>query len=245
MKRSLRIVKRGLMMEDMELLLVGRMDTFAPWVERFARMVYYRRYGAKLNTFCRELLTLWSRNYGVISCVGINTPESGEIFLEQYLDRPVEEEVSRVTVGCVKRDEIVEVGTMAVYEGGLCRLMMAGLVGLLVEQNKRFIVCTAVKTLRNTFNRLSIPYLALAKATPERLKSGVGDWGSYYNASPEVILIDLMQCWKQIDRVLKNLNNHLSPDMAELMKEMFVKGISLVKNGNAHTEGLRCSYGGL
>lgn len=244
MKNRLMTGLGNISVKELRLDMVKKEDVLMPLVQGFARRVYRKRYGANLNTFCKELLTLISNRYGVLSCVGINTHESGRFFLEQYLDRPVEEEISGCIGEDIKREEIVEVGTMAVLQGGLCRLMMAGLAGYLTQNGKRFIVCTAVQSISNTFSNFKIPFYTIKKADRDRLKEGAADWGNYYDSQPNVIFIDLKMCLKEIENVLGNVDMGLSDDMSILIKDMFIRGMNLAEvEGYEKEEALKCSCG--
>jgi len=214
--------------QDLRVALVDERSESREAVEGFASKIYRRFYGAELNTFCRELLAITSGPKGILSCVGINTPESGELFLEQYLDAPAEIEISRITGTPVSRKEIVEVGTLAVRSRGFCRLMMAVLAGHLSERRKRFFVFTAVRTLRNTFERLGISFIPIAKALPDRFQNSQ-DWGSYYDASPKVGFVDIADCMGQINRILKNTDQSHPEELASLLNTMFLEGM-LLKN---------------
>jgi hypothetical protein len=149
--------------------------------------------------------------------------------LEQYLDGPVEEAVSTALGAKCRRDSIVEVSTLATVSSGLCRFVMAALTGFIMGQRKRFIVFTAVKTLRNTLSQLGIPYRALARATAERLADKGAGWGTYYEASPEVIVIDIEEARANVTRLLDNVGGANSDVVASIMSKLFFKAIFLQK----------------
>ncbi len=211
---------------DLDLVLVDKAHGLRRDVEEFACRVYRRAYGADLKTFSNELLTIVSVTKGIISCVGINTPESGELFLEQYLDSPAEEEISRMTGMPVDRKDVVEIGTLAVRSRGLCRLAMSALTGLLLGRKKRFFAFTAVRTLRNTLERLEVPFTRIVEADPGRVANSA-EWGSYYEASPEVIFVDVEECMWQVEKVLQNTGCGLPGEMVDLMCRMLLRGLLL------------------
>ncbi|MEE9615222.1 MAG: thermostable hemolysin [Thermodesulfobacteriota bacterium] len=213
-------------LKDLSLSLMGEGHGERDKVEGFAARVYRKMYGAELRTFCRDLLTLSVNKGETITCIGVNTPESGPFFLEQYLDSPVEEEISRLIGERVNREEIAEVGTMAVRSRGLCRIMMAGLTGYLMSRQKRFVVFTAVKVLRNTLERLGVPFVTVARAVPERVRDN-SSWGSYYDASPEVVVIDMERCLTHMEKALDGVGYKARNEAARMMNDMFFKGLLL------------------
>jgi hypothetical protein len=211
---------------DLKVVLADEGSESREFVESFAAKVYRRFYGMELKTFCREILAIKSGSTGLLSCIGINTPESGELFLEQYLDAPVEVEISSITGASVNREEIVEVGTLAVRSRGFCRLMMAVLAGYLLQRRKRYFIFTAVKALRNTFEHLGISFIPITKALPERFQNS-HEWGSYYDASPEVGFVDLAESLRQIKKILKNTDQGHSEELGTLLNTMFLEGMLL------------------
>ena len=113
---------------------------------------------------------------------------------------------------------------MAVHPKGLCRLMMAALAGVVATRGKRYIVFTAVKSLQNTLTGLKIPFTVLADADPLLVGEGITDWGRYYESSPRVIVLDLLQGWARVGEILDNADGDSAPDMARVMSELFTEG---------------------
>ncbi len=214
-------------LDGLSLSLVGEDGEGRKAVERFAHRVYAKQYGADIKVFSRDLLTLNSTEDGFLSCIGINTTESGSLFFEKYLDRPAEDEISIKTGLKAVRDEIVEIGTLAVHPRGLCQLMMAGLAGLVTAREKRFMVFTAVKSLQNTLRRLGIDYTVLADADPSRLSGDAGEWGRYYEASPKIIVLDLHKSRLRLGELLNNRDGLATEQWARLIYRLFVEGFNM------------------
>ncbi len=214
-------------LDSLSLSLVGLDGEGRKDAERFAHRVYAKQYGADIKVYSRELLTLNSTEDGFLSCVGINTTESGGLFFEKYLDRPAEEEISIKTGLKAARDEIAEIGTLAVHPRGLCQLMMAGLTGIITAREKRFMVFTAVKSLQNTLRRLGVDYTVLADADPFRLSGDTGEWGRYYEASPKVIVVDLHKSRLRLGELLNSREGLATEQWARLIYRLFVDGFNL------------------
>lgn len=227
--------------EDLDVVLVNRLHPLRFRAEEFAASVYAYVYGADLRTFSRELLVLMSRQRGILGCIGINTAESGGFFLERYLDHRVEAELSKRLNMPVKREEVVEIGTLALSHRGFCRLVMAALAGFLLARDKRFFVFTAVKTLRNTLTHLNVPFETIAEAKAERA-GNKDEWGSYYEAMPEVIAVDMKACLPGMERLIATVGllpkgvSGATPQMTALMSKLFLDGL-LIENVYNRAEG--------
>ena len=212
---------------EYELEVVGRTDDARGEVEAFARASYRKVYGAELNAFCTELLVLRDSSGNIASCVGINMGSAGRLFLEQYLDGSVEQEISSRLKKPVDRSKIAEVGTLATGHKGLCRLTIIGLAGLLKSRGIEHVVITGVKSVRNALGHLGVPVYHLAYATADRLEGDAGQWGSYYDASPEVVFMDMNLVCKGIGRAICQLNNEMTGALAMTMKGVLTRGIAL------------------
>lgn len=212
--------------EELDLELVNKEHEARGEVEAFARRCYRRAYGSDINTFARELIVLKSADRRILSCVGVNPAGSGSFFLEQYLDSPIEQEISRIVGRPVDRSRVAEIGTLATGERGLCRLTMIGLAGMLKSRGIRYIAFTGTKGVRNTLESLGIPLHYLGRATPERLKGDAGEWGDYYSAEPEVVFLDVNIGCRRIERAAREINR-IPVALALLMKAVLAKGVSL------------------
>ena len=208
------------------LTLVGKFDIMRPIVERFAHRAYNDTYGANIKSYSNEFLTLYSRDKGVLSCLGINDTSIKPLFLEQYLDGPVEVLLEKITGKRVNRESIVEVGTLAVTSQGMCRLMMSALAGLMAGRGKSYLVFTAVRTIRNTLRRLGVPFTIISKASKTKLTNSTNDWGRYYKSDPEVIVVDLNVSWGLVNQVLDNLKRD-ETDLSDLMRDFYHRGAAL------------------
>lgn len=212
---------------EYELELVGRTDNARGEAEEFARASYRKVYGAELNSFCNELLVLRDSSGSIASCVGINMASAGQLFLEQYLDMSVEQEISSRLKRPVDRSKLAEVGTLATGNKGLCRLTIIGLAGLLKSRGVEHVVITGVKSVCNALGHLGVPVHHLAHATAEKLEEDTSQWGSYYDASPEVVFMDMNLVCSGIGQSICQLNNETTGALAMSMKGVLTRGIAL------------------
>lgn len=156
-------------------------------LERFIASRFADRYGARVRHFMPDLLGLSDEAGRLHAAVGLREASSGPLFLERYLDRPIEAEVARVAGRPTARGRIIEVGNLAALGNGQARRIIVELTDLLVGEGFDWVVFTATNELANSFHRLALAPLVLGEADPARLGDERGDWGRYYDARPRVM----------------------------------------------------------
>ena len=113
------------------------------------------------------------------------------LFLEKYLDAPVEELVANNFGAVVSRHEIVEIGNLAALRPGACQLMLLMLAGVLHAAGFRYAAFAGTDQVVRTVHRLSEAVRQVGSADPARLGADADHWGSYYDTSPQVMIVDL------------------------------------------------------
>jgi len=118
--------------------------------------------------------------------IGLRGAVPGELYLEQYLQRPVESAIAEATGAPVPRRQVVEVGNLA---GANCRAamrMVAALPAYLLARDYQWIVFTATSAVRGILEGFGAPLIELARADVARVTGGRDQWGSYYRKDPRV-----------------------------------------------------------
>lgn len=163
-------------------------------VEGFIHDRFADKYGAEITAFMPHLLRLYTDAGETIAAAGYRPASNGRLFLEAYLDRPVDEVVSELCGEPVSRDAIVEVGNMADSHPGTGRAGITAWTAYLSGMGYTWCVFTGVKMLRNGFRRLGIETRIICDADPARLKpEQVRLWGSYYETGPVVMCGNIMK----------------------------------------------------
>lgn len=163
-------------------------------VEDFIRDRFALHYQAKIQHFMPYLFSLETENEQVQGAFGLRSAEHDSLFLERYLDSPIEEVIrQQETSTPVKRSEIVEVGNLAATGAASARFLIVSLTDLLVTLGFRWVVFTGTPALLNSFHRLNIDLLPLAKADPKRMGQELANWGSYYDCQPQVTAGDVVR----------------------------------------------------
>jgi len=117
--------------------------------------------------------------------LGFRSASQGRLFLEEYLDEPVETAVSRAFSRPIERSRIVEIGAHASERNRATVALWARAARHLDEIAD---VAAAVLTapLRAMFDRLGIPIVEICDADPARLTDTRSTWGRYYDLEPKV-----------------------------------------------------------
>jgi hypothetical protein len=156
-------------------------------LERFIAERFRLCYGARVDYFCAHLLGMCDASGRLLAAAGYTAAASGALFLEHYLERPVEELLAGAAGKAVPRSDIAEVGNFAAAAAGMGRSLIPALGRYLHALGYRWVVFTATRGLRNAFRRLDLEPLLLAPALPTRLPDRGAAWGTYYAHDPSVM----------------------------------------------------------
>ena len=169
-------------------LAVERDDPRRGEIERFIAQVYRVRHGAEL-TACLPHLLAWRNAAGEVqAAVGMRCGGEGRLFVEQYLDAPVESAIAAATGRPVDRDRLIEIGNFGAQSAGDTRELILHLTHALHAAGFRWVVFTATRQLRNAFERMHLFPITLAEARASRLDGANGnDWGRYYDTRPTLV----------------------------------------------------------
>ena len=123
---------------------------------------------------------------------------SGPLFLEQYLDVPLEQAIGERAGHAVARSQIVEVGNLAAAHAGAARALIVSMTRLLHGHGLHCVAFTATTSLLNSFTRLRLQPGVLAAADPRRLPDAGQCWGTYYHSQPQVMFGDIRYGYAQL-----------------------------------------------
>ncbi len=161
-------------------------------LESFIRARFADYYAARVHHFMPGLLGFEDEAGQVQAVVGLRPAAEAEgLFLERYLDEPIERVLSRCSGLPVAREGIVEVGNFAARGPGGARLMITALTDLLDSQDFRWVVFTGTAMLLNSFERLNLSMVELGEADPARMGADLSSWGRYYDTHPQVMAANI------------------------------------------------------
>lgn len=168
------------------LVTYGRDDRQRPRIEQFIQHAFAQRHGATVRTFMPTLLALEGRNSRVCGVVGFRNAAAGPLFLERYLQQPVELALSERAGSSIERNRIVEVGNLASLSCRAAFHLVTVLPRVLIERGNQWIVFTATSAVRGILEQFRAPMIELASASRDRVAS-FDDWGRYYDNDPRVM----------------------------------------------------------
>lgn len=159
-------------------------------IEQFISEVFRQAYGAKLRRFKPCLMSLRDQDNRLVAACGFRSAAHGALFLETYLDRPVEAVLAEHAGFPVKRSEIVEVGNFSVIEPGMARYLIAAINDRLYHTSNQWAVFTTIPMLYNVFIKLGMRPEILGVADSNRLAPEERlEWGSYYEHKPQIMAL--------------------------------------------------------
>ena len=157
-----------------------------PELEAFVQAAFKRRHDANVTSFMPTLLSFRDTVGRLRGVVGLREAERSPLYLEQYLERPVEAAIAAASGLGVQRLKVVEIGNLA---GANCRAavrMVALLPAYLLSLDYQWIVFTATSSIRSILQGFGAPLVELARADGSRISGGQDQWGRYYEADPRV-----------------------------------------------------------
>lgn len=158
--------------------------------ERFIARRFFEVHGARISEFMPELLALCGNDGCILAAVGIRSAADGPLFLEYYLDLPVETAIARnadLLQPLPLREAIVEIGNLASVDRSASRKLFKALAGLLDARQFGWAVFTGCTSLHRMFKNLGIETVELGRALQSCLPAEQQSWGGYYEDDPRVV----------------------------------------------------------
>jgi hypothetical protein len=161
--------------------------------EAFIRQQYWVKHQAILTQVMATLFGLIDAKSAPFAVVGLNTFRDRSSLVERYLDAPIEEVVSIIAGRDVPRIAIAEVGNLAADGILSSSKLIVFLLGYLHAKGFTHAVCTGTDAVRLSLRRCRVPFAVVGSADANRLGEERWLWGSYYDHSPQVLVIDIAQ----------------------------------------------------
>lgn len=156
--------------------------------EAFISQRFAESYDSRVEAFMPRLFSVRNPDGEICGAFGLRSA-SHNLFLEQYLDTPIEHVIAARAGKRIERRAIVEVGHFAGAFPGAARAMIGLLTERLHQEAYEWVVFTGTAELRNAFCRMGLFPLDIQAATPDRIPAEErAAWGSYYDHEPRVLV---------------------------------------------------------
>ncbi|MFZ3088955.1 MAG: thermostable hemolysin [Methylotenera sp.] len=159
-------------------------------IEQFIHDVFAKTYGANVQHFMPQLISLRDEHGELVAAFGIRNAAESLLFLEQYMDAPIETVLSNRFNKTILRNQITEFGNLAVSNPRNAGVLIAHVIQHSLDMGLEWGVATAHHTLQNGLIKGGRDVYALQAADPVRLNPiERASWGSYYDNAPQVVAI--------------------------------------------------------
>lgn len=177
-------------------------------VETFISQCFSDNFGCRIEGFMPRLFSVRNRDGEMYGAFGLRSANHN-LFLEQYLDMPIEKTIATRIGKRVERRTIIEVGHFSGAFPGAVRAMIGLLTERLHREGFEWVVFTGTTNLRNAFFRLGLSPVDVQAATLERLPAEErAAWGSYYDHAPHVLVGNIQEGYQA-------MQFHPTPDRIE------------------------------
>lgn len=159
-------------------------------IEQFIHDVFAKTYNADVQHFMPDLVSLRDEEGELVAAFGLRSASASPLFLEQYLDIPVEVLFSARFNRSITRSQITEIGNLAVSNPRNAGVLIAHVIQHSLDIGIEWAVATAHHSLQNGLVKGGRDVYALQAADPSRLiPAELASWGSYYTNAPQVVAI--------------------------------------------------------
>lgn len=177
-------------MQEIIAIAVGVTHAQRAEVEAFIYRVFEQTYGAHITHFLPNLVALRDDKGVLMGAFGWRKASDGPLFLEQYLDEPIESLISKSLGKNIGRDEITKIGNLAVSNPRNAGILIAHVIQHSLDIGIEWCVATAHQSLQNGLIKGGRDVYPLFPADKARLSlQEQTKWGSYYDRMPQVVAI--------------------------------------------------------
>ena len=159
-------------------------------VETFIHNVFYHAYGANVTQFMPTLIALRDAEFKLMAAFGMRDAANSPLFLEQYLDEPIEAVISAQLGVPIQRGSITEIGNLAVVNPRNSGVLISHVIQHSLEMGVEWCVATAHHSLQNGLIKGGRDVYPVHPVDPQRLSPAeLATWGHYYDNQPQVIAV--------------------------------------------------------
>ena len=134
-----------------------------------------------------SLLLMTDSGGSIEAVLGCRSANQDPLFLERYLERPIEEAIAARTGARACRSQIAEIGNFAATNSRVAGTFMSFLASHLLERGLIWIAFTATDSIRRILSTLGARCADLGAADGAQVANGPDRWGRYYSRDPRVM----------------------------------------------------------
>jgi hypothetical protein len=159
-------------------------------VESFIALIFKQQHGAIITEFMPELVALRDSEGKLMAAFGMRKAANEPLFLEQYIDEPIEVLMADKLGQYIPRDAITCIGNLAVANPRNAGVLITHIIQHSLDIGIEWCVATAHHSLQNGLVKAGRNVYPLHFADKLSLPLEEQDkWGSYYDKMPQVVAI--------------------------------------------------------
>lgn len=159
-------------------------------VEAFIYEVFYHAYGAKVKNFMPKLIALKDNEGMLVAAYGMRKASISRLFLEQYIEEPIEILIAKKFNKSIHREDITEIGNLAVINPRNAGILISHIIEHSIQSGVQWCVATAHHSLQNGLIKGGCDVYPLHGVDSQCLSANdQADWGSYYNNQPQIVAV--------------------------------------------------------
>lgn len=166
--------------------VVTRQDDAYDAVCHFVHDQYRHHFDCDLKQFMPSHLVLFQDNE-ILAVAGFRAADTEPLFLEQYLDVPIETFIDSRLGRAPGREKIVEVGGFAAKDHSSALQLMLALSLKLYDLGFECLVCAANSPIRRCLKLSGFIWEVLGEVDPSRVDARANNWGRYYQSRPQLL----------------------------------------------------------
>lgn len=177
-------------------------------IQAFIQKEYLKYFNAQISVDMPILVAYYESGI-LVGAMGLRPAVNNILFLEQYLEKPIEACVANLSGIPVKRNTILEVGNLALKDKQVASFVIPTFMSVVYEMKYTWCALSATNEIARLFENLGLKSSVLAMCDPTKIVQDDNDWGTYYSYEPKVIvgnLDDVKHRMKFCETLL--FNNH-------------------------------------
>lgn len=162
--------------------ITGQLEPERQRVADFIKAIYEKNYNADIHVDYPFLMSINNNDDNILAALGFRYAENHSLFLEHYIDKPIEN-----ILGC-PRHEIVEIGNLASAGQGALNLLFAAAASYLNSRYIHYAAITGTDSLHRYFKNMGFNPSKIGNADIASVQKDGQSWGSYYDTQPRVLV---------------------------------------------------------